>query len=48
MLRKIVNYLKAWLKGEDADLKIDVTWTFAWWEVFMILSIMLALLFWIF
>lgn len=45
MLKQIWGYLKAWSRGEDAELHIDKTWHFSWWEVGAIVVI-IGLLIW--
>jgi hypothetical protein len=33
MLKRILDYIRAWSRGEDAELHIDETLHVSWWEV---------------
>lgn len=39
MIKELIEYLKAWISGEETELHIDKTWTFRWWEVAAIIVI---------
>lgn len=47
MINQIIGYLKAWIKGEDAELHVDKTWHFAWWELGAIFVIIGLIAYWI-
>lgn len=47
MIKEILTYLKAWVKGDDAELNIDETWHFSWWELVPIIMIISLVVFWI-
>jgi len=35
-MNQLFAYLKAWFRGEDAELHVDKTWHFGWGEVIAI------------
>ncbi len=45
MIKQIINFLKAYANGEQADL--DLTIQFTWWEVGAILIIIGLIIRWI-
>lgn len=47
MINQLIGYLKAWIKGEDAELHIDKEWSFTWWELGAILVIIGLIVYWI-
>lgn len=47
MIKQIFGYLKAWINGEEAELHIDQTYSFGWWELGAILIIIGLIVNWI-
>jgi hypothetical protein len=47
MFKQFFGYLKAWIRGEEAELHIDKTWHFAWWELIPILGIIGLIIYWV-
>ena len=47
MIKQILGYLKAWARGDDAELHIDKTWSFTWWEAGAMLVIVGLVVYWI-
>lgn len=47
MFKQIFGYLKAWITGEEAELHVDKTWHFAWWELIPIVAIVGLVIYWI-
>ena len=47
MMKRIWMYLKAWVNGEDAELDIDKTFSFSWWEMVPIVIIVGIIIYWI-
>jgi len=33
MIRDIFRFIIAWINGEYAELHIDITWYFGWWDI---------------
>jgi hypothetical protein len=47
MIKEIIEFLKAWVKGDDAELNIEKEWSYTWWEVAAILFIIGLIIYWI-
>jgi hypothetical protein len=45
MVKEIIHFVKAWLKGEPAELTLKGEIEFTWWEVAAIL-IVIGLIIW--
>lgn len=41
MLNQLLGYLSAWIKGENAELRVDATFHFSWAEVAVIAGIII-------
>ena len=41
MFKQIAQFIRAYLKGDEAELNINRTFVFAWWEVALIVFIII-------
>ncbi|EDM35214.1 hypothetical protein PBAL39_17071 [Pedobacter sp. BAL39] len=47
MIKELIGYVKAWIKGEEAELHVDKTWSFGWWEIIPLVAIVGLIIYWI-
>lgn len=47
MIKQVFGYLRAWIRGEDAELHIDKTWHLSWLELAAIVVIIGLVIYWI-